>query len=327
MDKILVVGATGQLGTAVVKKLTSKGAKVRAVIRNPTSAARFHSLGVETVIADLLQPESLAKACSGVSTVVATANAAVPTRATDTFEAVERDGYRSLIQAARNAGVRRFVYTSAPVSEHERLAPFLQYKRETERLLAASNMEYVIFRADVFMDVAFTMMGSSIPLRGSEAATVHRTFPFANRHFERIKNNIESKHIAMIPGTGTTRHAFICIDDVAKFLELGALGGPTGIYETGGPELLTFVDVARLYEKLLGVTLTLKRTPAWIFRVALSLMKPFTPAGANLMCLNYIAASEDSPTGGAKAIDTFQVEMTSAKAFLRSKIALAAASK
>ena len=87
-----------------------------------------------------------------------------------------------------------------PFPEHERLAPFLQYKRETERLLAASSMEYVIFRADIFMDVAFTMMGSSIPLRGAEAATVLRPFPFANRHFERIKNSIESKHIAMIPG-------------------------------------------------------------------------------------------------------------------------------
>ena len=58
MDKILVVGATGQLGTAVVKKLTAKGAKVRAVIRSSASAARFQSLGAETVIADLLQPES-----------------------------------------------------------------------------------------------------------------------------------------------------------------------------------------------------------------------------------------------------------------------------
>ena len=193
MDKILVVGATGQLGTAVVKKLTAKGAKVRAVIRSSASAARFEGLGAETIVADLLQPESLAKACSGITTVVATANAAIPTRPTDTFRAVERDGYRSLIQVAQSAGVRRFVYTSVPVSRHVRLSPFLQYKRETEQVLAASGMEYVIFRADIFMDVAFTMMGSSIPLRGAEAATVLRPFPFANRHFDRIKNGIESE--------------------------------------------------------------------------------------------------------------------------------------
>ena len=70
----------------------------------------------------------------------------------------------------------------------------------------------------------------------------------------------------------------------------------------------------------------MKRTPAWVFRTALSLMKPFTPAGANLMCLNYIAATENSPADGTKAADTFHVELTSAEAFLKSKIAFAAAS-
>ena len=326
MDKILVVGATGQLGTAVVKKLTAKGAKVRALIRSSASAARFEGLGAETVMADLLQPDSLTKACSGITTVVATANVAVPTRSTDTFKAVERDGYRSLIQSAKSAGVRRFVYTSAPLSKHEPLAPFLQYKRETERVLASSGMDYLIFRADIFMDVAFTMMGSAIPLRGAEAATVLRPFAFANRHFDRIKNSIESTHIAMIPGDGSTRHAFICIEDVAKFLELAALGGPTGIHEIGGPEMLTYLDIVSLYEKFHGVTLTVKRTPAWIFRTALSLMKPFTPAGANLMCLNYIAATENTTADVKKAADAFQIKLTSAESFLKSKIALAAAS-
>ena len=202
----------------------------------PTPPPTSRAIGIEPVRGDLTDPSSLARACAGITTVIATANAAIPTRRTDTFEAVERDGYRNLIQAAVAARVRRFIYTSAPLSKHERLSPLLRFKRETERALAASGLDHVIFRADIFMDTAFTMMGSAIPLRGSESATVLRPFAFANRHFARIKDSIEQKHVALIPGDGTSRHTFICVDDVAAFLASAAFTGPSGIHAIGGPE-------------------------------------------------------------------------------------------
>ena len=68
----------------------------------------------------------------------------MPTRRTDTFEAVEPDGYRHLIQAATAARVRRFVYISVPPSKYERLSPFLKFKRETQRALIASGLDHVI---------------------------------------------------------------------------------------------------------------------------------------------------------------------------------------
>jgi len=306
-----------------MRKLKTRAASVRALVRSPETAARFQSLGIEAVLGDLTDPASLTRACAGVSTVIATANAAIPTRRTDTFEAVERDGYRNLIQAATAARVRHFVYTSVPLSKHERLTPFLQFKRETEQVLAASGLDHTIFRAGVFMDVAFTMMGSAIPLRGSEDATVVRPFGFANRYFARIKDSIEQKHVALIPGNGTTRHAFICVDDVASFLASAAFSGPSGIHAIGGPEALTFVDIVRLYERILGTTLRIQRTPARVFRVAAPLIRPFSPAGANLMCLNHIAAMEDTLIDPAAA-SVFGVQLTSAEAFLRRKSSMAA---
>ena len=130
--------------------------------------------------------------------------------------------------------MRRFIYTSAPPSQYERLSPLLRFKRETERALIASGLDHVIFRAGVFMDTAFTMMGSTIPLRGSESATVLRPFGFANRHYARIKDHIEQKHVAMIPGAGTTRHAFICVDDMAEFLVAAASSDRSGVHTAAG---------------------------------------------------------------------------------------------
>lgn len=111
MDKTLVVGATGQTGFATVKKLRTRGVDVRALIRDAAQALRFTALGVEPVQGDLTDPASLRRACDGVAVVVCTANAAVSTRSADTFEAVERDGNRSLVGIAAAGRVWRFVYT------------------------------------------------------------------------------------------------------------------------------------------------------------------------------------------------------------------------
>lgn len=323
MDKVLVVGATGQTGLATVRKLRAEGVDVRALIRDPAQASRFAALGVDAVRGDLTDASSLRRACEGVTVVVATANSAVPTRRADTFESVERDGYRNLIDAAAAAKVRRFVYTSVPLTNYVRLSQFLQYKRATEAALAASGLDHVIFRAGIFMDVTFAMMGSAIPLRGAEAATIQRPFKFARRHFANIRNSIETKRVALIPGNGTKRHSFICVDDVAAYLAAAATGGPSGIHTVGGPEPLTFRDVVALHERILGFSLRVRRTPAAVFRIAATVLRPFSPAAANLMALNYIATREETVFDTAPARE-FGVRLTTAEEFLRSKVAMAA---
>ena len=127
----------------------------------------------------------------------------------------------------------------------------------------------------------------------------------------------------MIPGAGNMRHAFICVDDVAQFLVSAALAGPSGTHEIGGPEALTFLDVVHLYERILGATLRVRRAPALVFRTAAILMRPFTEAGANLMALNYIAATEESFPDPAAAA-AFGVTLSTAEQFLRAKSVLSA---
>jgi uncharacterized protein YbjT (DUF2867 family) len=324
MQTTLVVGASGQLGFAVVKKLLARSTPVRAMVRNQESAKRLAALGAEPVLADLTDPASLHAACSGISVVIATANAAVPTRASDTFEAVERDGYRSLIDAAKASGVSRLIYTSANVSSRQQFSPLLLYKRRTEEYLVRSGLDHVIFRANIFMDVSFAMMGSMIPVRGAEMATVMRPFPFVARHLKRIEGSIEKKGVVMIPGDGRTRHSFICIDDVACLLSAAASAGTSGVFDAGGPQALSYLDIVALYEKILAIKLQVKRTPAWVFRLLASGLVPFSRAGANLMSLNYVAAIEDSVMASAnETAATFGVSLTSAESFLLSHRAAA----
>jgi uncharacterized protein YbjT (DUF2867 family) len=216
--------------------------------------------------------------------------------------------------------VQRFVYTSTRVSTLDRISPLIRCKRETEQMLR-SGLNIVVFRADIFMDTSFAMRGSAIPLRGADGATILRPFALSNRYFGRIRDNIQEKRLAVIPGDGTTRHAFICVDDVAQFLASAACSGPPGFYDIGGPEALTFTDVVRRYERVLGVTLRLRRMPALAFRIAIPLLRPFTSAGENLMALNYIAAKVETWPEPESAA-AFGVSLTSAEDFLRKKAGL-----
>ncbi|HBY62584.1 MAG TPA: hypothetical protein DEH78_22410 [Solibacterales bacterium] len=324
MGTTLVVGATGQTGRAAVKNLLSHGAAVRALVRSPESAALFEGRGAEAVLGDLTDGPSLAAACVGVETIVATANAAIPSRRGDRFANVDRDGYLRLIAAAVQAGVRRFVYLSVMVLERQDLSPLFRSKRAVEQALMAAPLEPIVFRADLFMDTSFAMMGSEIPLRGADGATVLRPFGFANRYFESIKDSIERKGVALIPGDGAAGHSFVCVDDVASFLAAAALGGPAGTYDIGGPQVLSFLDVVKVWERVLGKSLRAKHTPAAVLRGMAALLRPFNEAGANLMAMNYIGAKTGT-RGDERAASRFGVRLTTADEFLRARITCGAA--
>ncbi len=106
---ILVVGATGQLGTVVVRKLEERGKSVRALVRKTSNYQHLVRDGNELVFGDLRNAASLDAACQNIDTVIATANAAVPREEGDSFKAVDDQGYENLINACRQQGVRQFV--------------------------------------------------------------------------------------------------------------------------------------------------------------------------------------------------------------------------
>ena len=108
---VLVTGATGFLGNHVARLLAERGDRVRALVRS--RSARLDGMAVEQVSGDLRDAASLARATEGVETVYHVA-ADYRLWARDPREIYESNvgGTRNLLQAARNAGVRRFVYTS-----------------------------------------------------------------------------------------------------------------------------------------------------------------------------------------------------------------------
>jgi uncharacterized protein YbjT (DUF2867 family) len=319
---ILVVGATGQLGSVVVRKLRVRGMRVRALVRPDSRTNHLTPLAVETVVGDLRDRGSLDASCEGADHVIATANSAVPRKPSDQLATVEGSGYRNLIDASRRCGVRQFIYTSVLSTPKNTSVPLFRAKRETERYLQASGLHYTIVRAAAFMDLAFAMMGSDIPLRDTEVPTAERQFWFMQRFFSAVRNNIAGGRAGVIGG-GKTRHSFIAINDVAEYLVRSVDFPPARnrIVDAGGPEPLTQLDIVGIYEKLLGKKIKVSNTPAVVFRIAGALLAPLSPAARNIMAINYLAATENGivPDAGMPAAE-FGFQLTTAEEFLSRKL-------
>ena len=154
--KVLVAGSTGMVGGEIARLLAARGDDVSGLVRPTSDQSKVDALkaaGVKVVEGDLRDSESLMAACEGADAVITTVSAMpFSWQEGNTIGDVDRDGTVRLIDAAKQAGVRRFIHTSFP---HE---PEPQYrlgeaKAAAERHLAKSGMEYTILSANFFLEV------------------------------------------------------------------------------------------------------------------------------------------------------------------------------
>jgi uncharacterized protein YbjT (DUF2867 family) len=166
---ILVAGATGVLGSEIVRRLIDRGQKVRALVR-PTSAPEkveaLEKFGAEIARGDLKDRASLEAACKGVERVVSTVTVIATAKPGDDFQTVDRDGTISLIDAAADAGVKQFVFVSFK-TEGMPEAPLVAAKRAVEEHLRQSGITHTILQPSLFMEIWLSPMLFADPGAGT----------------------------------------------------------------------------------------------------------------------------------------------------------------
>lgn len=235
---ILVAGATGILGGMVSQRLLGEGKDVRILVRHnspaeqmalhgmATSAKSLIEAGAEPVYADLKDRASLDRACTGVDTIITTANSAMRS-GEDNVDTVDRQGNRNLIDAARVAGVKQFIFISFLGADLHHPVPLFQAKAETEKALRESGLTHTILAPNFFLE-SWVGMVVGIPLQAHQPVT--------------------------LVGEGKRLHSLISIDDVAAFT-LAAVGNPAATNQKlllGGPSPMSWCDIVDAFSKVLG---------------------------------------------------------------------------
>lgn len=329
--KILIAGATGQLGYTICRKLSESNLDHTVIATHrkssdPNTLKKLHD--VKTRLLDLNDPNTFGPALQQIDAVISTANTATPTQKSDSFKKVDEQGTIRLIDAAKAANVKQFIYVSAlPFANGDETVPLSQAKRVVENHLKRSGLTYTIIQPTAFMEVYFPFYGSTVPLRGAEVNTVSRPFKFSNVFFAGIKNDIEQKGVFNVIGKGDRKNAFISIDNVADFC-VAAIDNPKAqnqIIPIGGPEALTPLDVKQIFGSLLNKPLKVKSTPPFIIKLMSKILPLFNPAAGNIMALNYAVANNDAIVPDMrKTAKDFGVDLISSREFLQKKFALKA---
>lgn len=162
----LVVGSSGMIGGMVARRLLERNKPVRVLVRQPSTIP-----DAESVRGDLKDRASLEAACRGATCVITTANSA-QRGGVDNVTSVDLEGNAALIDAAKKAGVRRFVFVSAAFVDVDSPIPFFAAKATTENYLRQSGLEWTILAPHVFLDVWFGVLVASAMAAGMPVSLV-----------------------------------------------------------------------------------------------------------------------------------------------------------
>src|SRR4051812_13548634 len=206
-SRVLVAGATGQLGRVIARKLMASGTRVRALARN-RAALEALAPGAEIAAVDLRDLPKLTDACRGVDQIVATANNNMGTGPTSPTR-IDLSGYQNLCAAARNTGVRRLIYVSYRGVAQDAPVDIFRVKWYIEDAIKRSGVPFVMLRPSAFMDVWIDQI---------------------------LAKGIREKGVATIFGDGNAVANYIAVDDVAEFaVKILGREGVNEVVEAGGP--------------------------------------------------------------------------------------------
>ncbi len=290
----LIVGATGVLGREATKQLLAAGYRVRAMTRVRERAANLEQLGAEVVVGDLIDPSSLVKACRGVDAVLASAHQLMGTGKYSSY-AVDDLGHRSLIDAAKGAGARHFVYISVQDARPDHPVDFWCTKARIEEYLKHSGLNYTILRPSAFMEWhVHNLLGLNLLQSGK----------------------------ATIYGKGDNPTNFIAGRDVARFAVL-ALTDPrmqNKIIEVGGLDNVTKNRIAEMYSTFSGHELRVSHVPDGMMRLMAPIMQPFQPVMSRLMAFSVWGDTTDQSFDPCDLLKEYPMSMTHVEDFIRQRV-------
>jgi uncharacterized protein YbjT (DUF2867 family) len=240
---ILLTGATGLVGTALLRRLTADGESVRCLVRDPRRLGA-ERVRVQIALGDLADPQSFRHALRGVRTVVHLA-ASIRDQPSGSIEELNGVATWRMVRAAERAGVEKFVFFSALQASTRSRARFFRAKALAERAVADSNLRHTIFAPSIVYSPGDPWL--------------------------RLLERMSLLPVMPIAGPGRSVFQPIWAEDVADCVaaELGGKGDGRARYELAGPDTLTYDDIVEIVLRSLGRRRPLVHVPLPLVRASL----------------------------------------------------------
>jgi uncharacterized protein YbjT (DUF2867 family) len=225
--RVLVTGATGYVGGRLVAGLEQAGATVRCLARRPEALAGRVAASTEVVKGDCLDPATLPTALAGVDTAYYLVHSMGSGR---DFASLDEAAARHFGRAAHAAGVRRIVYLGGLGAAGADLSEHLRSRQETGDVLRASGVPVVELRASI-------VIGSG------------------SLSYEMVRALVERLPVMICPRWVDVRTQPIAVDDLVAYV-LAARDlpeGAEGVYEIGGPDVVSYRDIMLEYARQRGL--------------------------------------------------------------------------
>ena len=270
---ILVAGGSGRLGTLVVKRLADRGLEVRVLTRDPSRARHLGDAAIDIVEGDVRNRAGLDRAVEGVSVVVSAVQGFAGTGRV-TPASVDRDGNANLVDAAARAGADVVLLSVVGAAEDHPMELF-RAKHDAEVHLRASSVRWTIVRATAFVELWADIMRKPI-----------------------------------VFGRGTNPINFVSVHDVAGAVVQAVVDpGLRGqVLEIGGPQNMTFNELAALLAEVRGRPARVRHVPRGLLRA----VAPFSRQASAAIAMDTIDMTFDALSARGSFVDLPMTDMRSA---------------
>lgn len=233
-DRVLLLGATGFVGSRLVPELLRRGVRLRLLVRDPARVKNPSAReDVEIVRGDLLSGKGIAEALNGIHTAYYLVHSMGGRSIfrNEEYAARDKTAAENFMAAADAAGLKRVIYLGALGEETEGLSEHLRSRAEIARIISSSLPAATILRAAIII--------------GAGGAS-----------FEMLRYLVERLPVMVCPRWIETRIQPIALRDVLAYL-VGCLYNPAtaGLtFDIGGPEVLTYRQMMQDYAEARGLT-------------------------------------------------------------------------
>ena len=243
---ILIAGANGHIGKAIVKKCVERSLPARCLDILPLHIDQCDTTKLETIQGDATDLDTVRASVKGVNTVLSVMGIRKDTEEM-THEKLEHDGTRNIIDACKEAGVDHIMYISSMGVTKNVPVQRLKIKWDAEQMLIHSGIAYTIFRPSGYFTDFLEYFAPAIREKGS-----FRVF-----------------------GKGLTRLQPIAVEDVAETMvrAIGNERAKNKIFPLAGPEIFTLREILTILGKVMGKEVKIQSIPFWVMTLFFTLIR------------------------------------------------------